>query len=273
MTEPLVVKLGGDVVADPSVLNNLLTDVASYVRTGNRVVMIHGGGPQATALTRRLGLEAIMVGGRRITSPETLEVMKMTLGGSVSVDLAAACRAVGLPGVAVSGVSVGLVNAVKRPARIVSGCGPDPVDFGEVGDVKSVNVAAIHALLDAGFVPIISSLAATDEGRVLNINGDIVACDVAIALNAACLILLTAVDGVFEDLSNPTTRLAHLRVAEARALIDSDTVHGGMIPKLEESFRALKAGVGKVRICAVGHPHVISHALEDVFDFGTTLVA
>ena len=244
-------KVGGDIVADGALLRLLVQQVKAYASSGGRVVLIHGGGPQATALTRRLGLQVNVVGGRRITAPEVLDVMKMTLAGSVNVDISAAFRAQGVPALGLSGVSAGLVDAVKRPPRVVSGCGDEPVDFGEVGDVAGVNAGAIHRLLSAGFVPVISSLAATADGRVLNINGDIVACSVATALTATRLVLVTSADGVFRDLADPSSRFPHLTVSAARRLIEEGIVHSGMIPKLEEAFRVLDAGVPYVRICAI----------------------
>ena len=251
ITSPVVMKVGGDIVADSALLTALVQQVKAYVSSGGRVVIIHGGGPQATALTRRLGLQVNVVGGRRITAPEVLDVMKMTLAGAVNVDISAAFRAQSVPALGLSGVSAALVDAVKRPPRVVSGCGDDPVDFGEVGDVSGVNSEAIHRLLSVGFVPVISSLAATADGRILNINGDIVACHVATALPATRLVLVTSADGVFRDLSDPSSRFPRLTVSEARSLIDDGTVHSGMIPKLEEAFRVLDAGVPHVRICAI----------------------
>ena len=269
---PFVLKVGGDIVANGPSLHGMVEQVKACVDAGGRVVIIHGGGPQATALTHRLGLSPNVVGGRRITSPEVLDVMKMTLAGAVSVDLAAAFRAHGVEALGLSGVSAGLVEAVKRPPRVVSGCGEEPVDFGEVGDVIDVNADAIHRLLNAGFVPVISSLAATAAGRVLNINGDIVACHVAVSLQAKGLILLTKTDGVFRDLSDPSTRFPRLTVAEAQTLIDDGIVHSGMIPKLEEAFRVLRAGVSQVRICAIGGASILSEDQPVTTASGTLLV-
>jgi len=267
-----VIKVGGDVVADPARRRLFVDELAALIRAGRRIVVLHGGGPQATALTKRLGLVPDVVGGRRITSPAVLEVMKMTLAGHVNVDLSAQCRAAGVPGLGVAGVSAGLVRATRRPPRIVSGCGDAPVDFGEVGDVIEVDGKAITRLLDAGFVPLMSSLSADDDGVVLNINADIVACDVAVALTAEALVLLTGANGVMLDLADPDSRLPLLTVAEARALIADGTVQGGMIPKLEEAFRVLTTGVGRVCILPAGEAGAITAALSGETAFGTTLL-
>ena len=266
-----VIKVGGDVVANPELRHGFAAELAELHAAGHRLVVLHGGGPQATRLTKRLGLKPNIVGGRRITDAEVLEVMKMTLAGQVNVDLTAACRAAGVPGLGISAVS-GVVSAVKRPPRTVSGCGPDPVDFGEVGDVTGVDHTGVAALLDAGFVPLISSLSADPTGRVLNINADIVACDMAIGLGAANLALLTGANGVMRELSDPTSRYPRLTIAEATALIQTGIVAGGMIPKLEEAFRVLRAGVAAVHILPAGRPGALAGALKGATDFGTTLV-
>lgn len=272
MTAPVVLKIGGELIADPARRAWVASELAALVRLGGSAVVVHGGGPQATALTTRLGLEPNVVGGRRITSPEVLEVMKMTLAGQVSVDLAAACRAAGVRALGLAGVSAGLVRAKKRPPRVVSGCGDAPIDFGEVGDVTGVDAEALMALVGAGFVPLVSSLGADDAGRVLNINADIVANDVALAVRAPALVMLTGVNGVLRDLNDPLSRYPVLTVAEAKGLIADGTVKGGMIPKLEESFRLLDKGVGRVCILEAGRPGALSAVLSGSTEQGTVLV-
>lgn len=269
----VVIKIGGGEVADPERRMLFARDLADLVGRGVRLIVLHGGGPQATDLTRRLGLHTTMVGGRRVTSPEVLEVVSMALAGTVSTDLTAACRAVGVRGLGLSGVSAGLVRARKRPARLVTGGGDVPVDYGEVGDVLSVDADALRSLLDAGFVPLMSSLAASDTGRVLNINADVVACQAAVALQADALILLTGANGVMGDLDDPDSRYEQLTVAAARALIADGTVQGGMIPKLEEAFAVLEAGVGRVCILPAGVAGAAAAALAGDTALGTTLIA
>ena len=272
MNRPLVIKIGGDLIADRDRLFPLVSALAELIKTGEQAVVIHGGGPQATALTKRLHLAPTLIGGRRVTSPEVLEIMKMSLAGSVNVDLVAAAQAAGIRALGLSAISAGIIKAVKRPPRVISGCGPDPVDFGEVGDVAGVDKEALSALLEAGFVPLVSSLAATQEGRVLNINGDVVACHVAGALKARCLVLITGVDGVFQDLNDPLSRFPRLTIREAENLIQEGVVAAGMIPKLEEAFKCLRAGVGKVRICSVNREGFLREALSDSLEYGTALV-
>ncbi len=244
-----VVKIGGELAQDVS---RLAASVGASVRALHaarvRVVVVHGAGPQATDLSTRLGLKPNLVGGRRVTDAPTLEVMKMTLAGQVSVDVAAAFARARVPVLATSGVSAGLIEAVRRPPMKVRGGGDEPVDFGRVGDVRSINVGLLEKLAGAGVVPVLSSLAADVEGNVLNINADTVAARIAADLKAAKLLLVSNVPGVLRDKDDPKTRIPRLTPAEARAQMDQGTIQGGMIPKVEESLAMLEHGVEAIHI-------------------------
>lgn len=264
---PVVVKLGGEVL-DARWLSLVAGDLREAFRGARAPVLVHGGGPQVTALSERLGLVPQVVGGRRITDAATLDVVKMVVAGQLNVDLVAALRAAGAPAVGLSGVS-GVVRARRRPKRVVSGGGPEPIDFGFVGDVDAIDVALLAALRDLGRWPVVACLAASDAGEVLNINADVVATRVAAELRAAALVVVTGVGGVREDKDDPKTRIARLTVAEARAAIASGRVQGGMIPKLEEAFEPLAAGVAAVHIVAPGE---VRAAIESPGRTGTVLV-
>ncbi|HEY2730605.1 MAG TPA: acetylglutamate kinase [Polyangia bacterium] len=265
-------KLGGDVLGGAA-LGVVARELARAL-PGRRIVVVHGGGPQATEFSRRLGLEPKIVGGRRVTDEATLDVMKMVVAGKLNVDLCAALRGAGVPAVGVSGTS-GVIRAKKRPPRVVSGGGAAPVDFGFVGDVESFDVDLLAALELAGYVPVIACLGgaagagADVAGGVLNINADVVASQLAGALKADALVACTAVGGVRRDRDDPASRLARLTVAEARAAIAAGTVVGGMIPKLEEAFASLEAGVAAVHIVGAGE---IAASLGEPGSVGTLLV-
>ncbi|MBM4379225.1 MAG: acetylglutamate kinase [Deltaproteobacteria bacterium] len=247
-----VVKIGGELAQDRARLAGSVGHAArTFLDAGVRVAVVHGGGPQATEMQKRLGLEPRMVAGRRYTDEATLEVMKMTLAGQVSVDVASAMRAAGVPALCLSGMSASLVVATRRPPRVMSGAGPEPVDLGLVGDISSVDVAALTRLSDAGFVPVLGSLGGDAEGNALNINADTVATRIAAELKAAKLLLVSNVPGVLRDKNDPSTRIPVLTRAEAKAQVASGAIQGGMIPKVEESFEMLKAGIGAVHIVGV----------------------
>jgi acetylglutamate kinase len=268
----VVVKVGGENFKDGTVAA-VAADVAALVGRGDRVVMIHGGGPQATELSRRLGIEPAVIGGRRITDAPALEVMKMVVAGQLNVDLCSALLAAGARPVGLHGGSALVVEGRKRPPRVVSGGGPEPIDFGLVGDVVGVNQALLELLCGAGYLPVVACLACDRGGQALNINADIVANQVARALGADHLVLVTGAPGVLRDLADPASRLPRLTVAAARAAIADGTVSGGMIPKLEESIQVLAGGgvaaihiIGKVArgdlLRELAEPGAVGTALE-----------
>jgi acetylglutamate kinase len=259
----LLVKLGGEVVDSPS-LGAIATDLRALADEGNRVVVTHGGGPQATALSKRLGVEARIIAGRRITDDATLEVMKMTVAGQVNVDLCARLRAAGCR-------PVGLHDAVvaqKRPPKVYGGAGDAPLDLGHVGDPVGFDLPLIERVLDGGWLPVIACLGHSTDGRSWNINADLVANQLAGALKADALVLVTGAPGVLRDLKDPSTRIPRLTVEEGRRAIADGIVSGGMIPKLEESFAALSLGARAIHIVAGD----LARALREPGSVGTVLV-
>jgi acetylglutamate kinase len=250
----VVVKLGGEVVGDAR-LAGIAKDIVELAREGWRVTVVHGGGPQATAMQERLGIAARIVGGRRVTDEATLDVIKMVVGGKLNVDLCAAIAAAG-------GRPVGLhdaIRAVRRPPRVYTtggsassapGAGDAPIDLGLVGDVTGFDLELIEAARAGGRVPVLACLGMGDGGEVYNINADVVANRLAVAMSADPLVIVTGVDGVRRDLADPASRIAQLTVAEGRRAIDEGVVKGGMIPKLTESFAALADGVKAILIVA-----------------------
>jgi acetylglutamate kinase len=268
LARPVVVKLGGEVLGEPA-LSQVAAELArAAAPAGARPVVVHGGGPQATALSQRLGITPRFVGGRRVTDAATLEVIKMVVAGQLNVDLVAALRVAGVPAVGVHGAS-GLVRATRRPPRVVSGGGPDPIDFGAVGDVDGFDLSLLATLAGAGYLPVIAGIGLSAAGEVLNINADVVASQLAAALGAAVLVAVTGVGGVRRDAADPTTRISRLTVAEARAAIAGGVVRGGMIPKLEEAFAPLAAGVDAVHIVGPGE---IAASLAAPGSVGTLLL-
>jgi acetylglutamate kinase len=269
---PVVIKLGGEVVQGPH-MAAIAADVAEMCAAGTPIVLVHGGGPQATDLQRRLGQTPTIIGGRRVTDQETLEVMKMTVAGKVNVDLCAALIAGGASPVGLHGASSLTVLARRRPPTVVQGGGPEPVDFGFVGDVVGVNAALISTLIGAGYVPVLACLGADDQGALFNINADAVANQVAIRLDARALLLVTDVPGVLRDLADPSSRIGRLTLAEGKRAILDGVVSRGMIPKLEESFAAIAQGVHAVHIVGRLSRGDLTRAVSSPGAVGTVLVA
>lgn len=266
-----VIKLGGEVIASPA-LATVTTDVGALVADGWRVAIVHGGGPQANALSTRLGLEVRQVGGRRITDAATLDVIKMVVAGQLNVDLCAALAAAGLSPVGLHGASGRMIRASKRPPRVVSGGGPDPIDFGYVGDVTGYNLPLLELLFRDGYTPVLACLGADDAGGVFNINADIVGNQLAGHLRADHMLLVTDVPGVLRDLDDPSSRLPLLTVAEARDAIAGGVVTGGMIPKIEEAIAVLGEGAKAIHIVGQLSPGDLARAVREPGAVGTTLV-
>jgi acetylglutamate kinase len=265
-----VVKVGGELIANPK---SLAASVGCAVRTfldeRIKVVLIHGAGPQATALSQRLGLTPRTVAGRRVTDEATLEVMKMALAGQVSVDVAAALRIAQVPTLATTGVSAGLVDAVRRPPMSVPSEGPDPVDMGWVGDVSEINTQLFERIAGAGVVLTLASLAGDREGKVFNINADTVATRVAAALRAVKLFLVSNVPGVLRDLNDASSRIVRLTRSEARAQIDQGVIRAGMIPKVEESLAMLDSGIDAIHIVGIEPPDSLVREAQQPGSVGT----
>lgn len=269
---PIVIKVGGEVAAGSAMLP-IAADIAELSAQGTPVVVVHGGGPQATDLQRRLGQTPTIVGGRRVTDEATLEVMKMAVAGKVNVDLCAALLKAGARPVGLHGASARAVAAIRRPPRLITGAGPDPVDLGFVGDVVGVNDTLITTLTTAGFVPVLACLGADEHGQVFNINADAVANQVAIRLDARALVLVTDVPAVLADVNDPSSRIARLTVDEGRRAIDRGVITKGMIPKVEESFAAIAEGVHAVYVVGKLARGDLARAVAEPGSVGTVLVA
>lgn len=274
MSQTLVFKLGGELLgpARADELAAIVTEVRALQDAGHRVVLVHGGGPQTSALQRQLGQEPKLVGGRRVTDDAALDTMIMVVAGRLNVRLVSALRGAGLSAIGLNGVSGHLIRCHKRPAKVVSGGGPDPVDFGHVGDVDGIDADLLGLLLGAGHTPAIACLGSDETGRPFNINADTVANAVAIGLQADRLMLLTSIPGVLGDVEDLSTRIPTLTVAAGRQAIAEGVVQGGMIPKLEESFEALAAGVGEIHILGHLQPGDIGRAVAAPGSVGTALL-
>jgi acetylglutamate kinase len=227
----VVVKVGGRAMDDPALRRALAEDLVLLRWVGIQVAIVHGGGPQVTAMLGRLGIESQFVGGQRVTDAATMEVVEMVLGGSINQELVGAINAQGGRAVGLTGKDGGLATARKL------------AELGLVGEIVAVDAGVLARLAD--YIPVIAPIAATAEGETLNVNADPFAARLAVALGAEKLVLLTDVPGVRDATG---ALIATLPAAQARALIADGTVGGGMIPKVENALAAVTAGVRKVHI-------------------------
>lgn len=245
-----VVKMGGDVQADPEILDQVAGQVSLLASLGIQLVVVHGGGPQATALSRRLGAEPRMVAGRRVTDDHGLEVAKMVYAGSLNTDVVAALRENEVQAVGLTGVDGHLLTARRRPpvqVRTDEGT-VETVDFGHVGDIEGADPRLLVTLMQARFVPVVASLAGDDDGNVYNVNADTVAETIAVALKAQKLIFMTGAPGVLRDRDNPASLVTFADPDDLKELMATGALAGGMRPKVESCIRAATSGVERTHI-------------------------
>lgn len=232
----VVVKYGGAAMERAGLSRSFAEDVALLQHAGIHPVIVHGGGPQVTELARRLGIETTFVDGLRVTDEATLEVATMVLAGGLNTRIVGMLVAGDVPAVGLSGVDGGMIVAARQT---------EP-DLGFVGRVERVNAEVLHTLIDEGFVPVVASIAADAAGQPYNVNADVVAAELAIALEAEKLVYMNDVPGVIGPHGD---LLSELGVADVLDLLaQPGAVEGGMIPKLESAVRALRAGVGRVHL-------------------------
>lgn len=252
-----VVKAGGEIFSDEGTLDNFTEQVALLHELGINVVVVHGGGPQATNLSEKLGIPVETINGRRITDAQTLEVVKMVFNGKLNTDLLAAMKKYKVPAIGLSGVDGGLIRAKQRPVVKVTDAETGKtrdVDFGFVGDVVAVNASVVHHLLAGSFVPVISAMAGGDDDAVYNVNADVIASRLAVALCAEKMILLTDVPGVLRDKNDFNTLISHIDRSTLNEMLEGVVV-GGMKTKLEACKYAIEQNIPRV--------HVISGLMAD----------
>lgn len=251
-----VVKFGGELLRDPKHLDAIATDLTLLEMVNIKLVVVHGGGPQANELSETLGFKPQMVEGRRVTDETALEVAKMVFAGKLNTELLGAIHKHGGRGVGLSGIDGGLIRARRRPVTTVVENGQSrEVDFGYVGDIASIDCTLLTNLVDRDFIPVVASLAADDDGTILNINADTIAAEIATALGAEKLIVMTSVPGVYKDFATKAEIHSQLSIAEARKLVEDGTAGKGMSPKLKACAKAVEGGVREAHIINGLEPH------------------
>jgi acetylglutamate kinase len=265
-----VVKVGGGALDAPATARALLTQIEVLHQLGIRVVLVHGGGAQSSAVARALGAEPRFVDGRRVTDDAALDVTAMVLSGLVNTRLLALCRSLGLPAVGLSGVDAGLVLARRRPPVATSS---GLVDYGHVGDVVEVDPRALALLLDNGYLPVVSPLSAAADGSLLNVNADTVAAALAVSLHAEKLLFLTGAPGILERADDPASLVSYTDLAGLARLRREGCLEAGMLPKASAIESALQGGVPRVHILSQDLPGGLLAELFTNDGVGTLVVA
>ena len=264
----IVVKYGGNAMVDDTLKAAFAQDIVFLRYAGLRPVVVHGGGPQIAAMLDRVGLVTEFKAGLRVTTPEVMEVVRMVLTGQVGRELVGLLNQHGPVAVGLSGEDAGLFGARKRVA-IIDGL---PVDLGLVGDVESVNPSAVMDILDAGRIPVVSTVAPDldVDGQVLNVNADSAASALAVALKAEKFVVLTDVEGVYANWPDKGSLLSRLTVSAAADLMTR--VSEGMVPKLEACVRAVTQGVPQAHVIDGRQPHSLLLEVFTSEGIGTMIV-
>ncbi len=252
----IVIKYGGSAMADKTLQNAVFRDLALLSSVGVQIVVVHGGGPEINQWLEKLGIKPAFLDGLRITDTETMDVVEMVLTGRVNKQIVSGINNHGRLAVGLCGIDGGLIEA-----RTLGGG-----SHGLVGEVAKVNTKILSPLLEEGYVPVISSVANSSDGRSHNINADTVAGELAAALGAEKLILLTDTPGILRNENDPSSLIEKIRLSEARELIDKGIVKAGMKPKVECCIRSLAQGVNAAHIIDGRTPH--SLLLEVFTDAG-----
>ncbi|MBV9313811.1 MAG: acetylglutamate kinase [Pseudonocardia sp.] len=262
----VVIKYGANAMIDDQLKTAFAQDMVFLRLAGIHPVVVHGGGPQITAMLDRLGLPAEFRGGLRVTTAETIDVVRMVLVGQVGRELVGLINAHGPYAVGMSGEDAGLFTAERRTA-LVNG---EPVDIGLVGDVVEVKPAAVLDILAAGRIPVVAGVAPDRDGTVYNINADSAAAALAQALGAAKLVVLTDVEGLYTNYPDPDSLVSELTAAELAPMLGSLTA--GMAPKMEACLRAVRGGVPRAHVIDGRVPHSVLLEIFTSEGVGTMVV-
>lgn len=259
----VVVKYGGAAMKDSSLKDKVIRDVVFLACVGVRPVVVHGGGPEINSWLGKLGIEPQFKNGLRVTDAATMDVVEMVLVGRVNKELVSLINRAGGKAVGLCGKDANLIKA--RPE------GREGIGF--VGEVNSVDIKLLESLVCSGYIPVVSSVAADETGQAYNINADTVAGEIAAALGAEKLILLTDTAGILKDYKDPSTLIANLDIQEARNLIGAGIVAGGMIPKVNCCVRSLAQGVRAAHIIDGRVPHALLLEIFTDLGIGSMIVA
>jgi acetylglutamate kinase len=247
----VVIKYGGHAMAERALQQNFAQDLVFLRQAGLRPVVVHGGGPQITEALRKHGIETRFTAGLRVTTRETIDVVRMVLVGKVNKDIVGLINRHGPFAIGLSGEDANLYTAIRKPA-LVDG---EPVDIGLVGEITETDPGAVTALLDNGRIPVISSIARGKTGEVYNVNADTAAAAIAVALGAAKLVILTDVAGLYREWPTDDEPISNIDASELEQIIPG--LETGMIPKMEACLNAVRNGVGQAHVLDGRQPHAI----------------
>jgi acetylglutamate kinase len=243
-----VIKYGGNAMINEDLKEGVMQDIVLLKFLGVNPVVIHGGGPEINQMLKRVGKQSQFVQGLRVTDAETMEIVQMVLVGKLNKEIVSRINLLGGKAVGLSGQDANLIMAQKTAPTMPEGFTGEIPDIGFVGEVTEINTKLLHELIDAGYIPVISSIGAGADGVSYNINADTAAGELAAALKAEKLLMLTDVEGIFEDYRDKSSLISALGVERAYRMINAGTIEGGMIPKVEACITAIRGGVNGTHI-------------------------
>jgi acetylglutamate kinase len=254
----MVIKVGGHAMVDPGLIEDIVQDVVLLRFVGIHPIIVHGGGPEITEKMELMGKKSEFVAGLRITDDETMEIARMVLVGNINTRIVSAIGTYGGKGLGLSGKDGRLIMAKKKALQRVTVEGREhDVDLGWVGDVEVINPEILIMAAGKGYIPVVAPIAMDEQGNSLNINADTVAGDIAAAMRAKKLILMTDVPGVLRDPAEESTRISRIQLEHIEDMIGDGTIAGGMIPKVLSAACAVEKGVDKVHIIDGSKSHSI----------------
>ncbi len=242
----VVIKYGGNAMDSEESKQRMMRDIVLLWLIGVRVVLVHGGGPEISKAMEQFGKEPQFIDGLRVTDKETMDIAQMVLAGKVNKNLVNMLEAQGGKAMGISGMDGRLIEAKIKDEKL-----------GYVGEITNINIDPVKDLLEKGYIPVVSTIGCDQQGNAYNINGDTAAAYIAGALKAKRLILMTNVDGILEDSSDPSSLITDITIAEAKSLKEKGIISGGMIPKVDCCIKAIEAGTRKVVIINGMVPHAI----------------
>jgi acetylglutamate kinase len=242
----VVAKYGGNAMTDPQLKKSVMQDILLLQLVGVKIILVHGGGPEISAMLKKLSIESHFENGLRVTDDDTMEVVQMVLAGKVNKSLAADLSALGGRAVGLCGIDGGLIKVHQKSEKL-----------GHVGEIDEINTKILDDLLDGGFIPVISSIGIDDDGNPYNINADTAAAKIAAALHAESMVVMSNINGVLRDKDDENSLISQMSLADAEELKKSGIIAGGMIPKVDCCTNAVKEGVKKVFIINGEIPHAI----------------
>ena len=268
----VVIKYGGNAMINEDLKKKVIQDIILMKYVGMKPVVVHGGGPDITSLKKKVGKETEFVSGLRVTDKETVTIAEMVLVGKINTDIVSLLNAQGVTAVGLSGKDGDLIKAKKHLAVVHENGVTKKVDIGFVGDVTKINTEVLNTLLDNGYIPVIAPIGVGKDNESFNINADYVAAEVAGALQAEKLLLLTDIEGIYADYHDKSSLISTLTRKEAQSMIEEGAIAGGMIPKVEACLRALEAGANKTHIIDGRQPHSLLLEVFTPEGIGTEVV-